>query len=127
MEHPTQRRRLPGLHLNPVPDPAAEMSFVFLMSWKFDPPSSMNQLGSPRAQVLRISNPIQGKEVEVPAVYSNSWASDPASASEAASVDMPGAVTAGQFVAGYAGASGVAFVDVSEMAYAGILAATGGH
>ena len=42
-------------------------------------------------------------------------------------MDMPGAITAGQFVAGYVGASGVAFVDASEMAYAGILAATGGH
>jgi len=35
-------------------------------------------------------------------------------------VGIPGAGFAGSFVAGSAGASGIAFVDTSEVAYAGI-------
>lgn len=100
---------------------------MFQISWKFGARLSRDQLGSPRAQILQVSNPVQGKEVEVLAMYPNSLASDLASAFEAASVDMPGVVSAGSFVAEFAGAPGVAFVDTFEVEHAGTLAVTGGN
>ena len=100
---------------------------MFRMIWKFGGQSRRDPLGSSRAQALQVSSPVQGKEVEVPAVHSNSSVSDLASASEAASVDMAEAGSAGSFAAGSAGAPGVAFVDTSEVANAGILAVAGEH
>lgn len=70
---------------------------------------------------------VQGKEVAGPVVHPSSLASDLASASEAAFVDIPGAASAGSFVVASAGGPGVAFVDTSEAVHAGIPEATGGH
>ena len=60
-------------------------------------------------------------------MHPNSSASDLASPSEVAFVDIPGVASAGSFVGVSAGMSGVAFADTSEVVYADILVATGGH
>ena len=48
VEHSAQHRRLPGLRLNPVPDPAAARLHVFQTSWKSGIQLSRGQLGSTR-------------------------------------------------------------------------------
>ena len=66
-----------------------------------------------------MTNPVQDKEVGVPVVHPSSLAWDLASAHEAASVGIRGAVSAGSFVAASVGAPDVASADTPDAAYVG--------